>query len=84
MTATRKNLSVVINNRNKRYALGTDFLHVSISYHDDRCFKMVPTVGFLNKNERPAVVLEVDKQRLHSVVMVAKSSQTDPLPCPDV
>ena len=45
---------------------------------------MVPTVGFLNKNERPAVVLEVDKQRLHSVVMVAKSSQTDPLPCPDV
>ena len=59
MTATRENLSVVINeNRNKSYALGTDFLHVSISYHDDRGFKMVPTVGFLNKNERPAVMLK--------------------------
>jgi len=55
--------SIKLVQKQEKHPLGTYLPHINIAYYDDCWFKVAPTLGFWNKNEKTAVVSKVDEQR---------------------
>lgn len=41
---------IKVGQKHEEHPLGTYFLHINITYYEDCCFKILPTLSFWNKN----------------------------------